>query len=191
MLKERNARLRSLTQEENARVLDEIGVKFKPVVLIALYMGMRRVDILSLTWTDLDLEQRIIFIRDRKNGKKREIPMACELVDVDRMLPMKDERVFCEDDGHDIRSLRTALERAVGKAGIEDFTFHDLRHTFAGHLLMRGVDLLTVKELPGHKSITMTLRYAHLNLDHKRKAVESLRFLYGHMNTTNERQKVV
>ncbi len=108
-----------------------------------------------------------------------------------RALPRKDERVFCEDDGHGIRSLRTAFERAVKKAGIEDFTFHDLRHTFASHLVMGGVDLLTVKELLGHKSITMTLRYAHLSPDHKRKIVQSLRFVDGHNTDTRKSERQV
>ena len=60
------------------------------------------------------------------------------------------------------------------KAGLEDFTFHDLRHTFASRLVMAGVDLPTVKELMGHKDITMTLRYTHLSSDHKQRAVRVL-----------------
>jgi integrase len=67
------------------------------------------------------------------------------------------ERVFCNRYGRPYRSYRTAFESAVRKAGIEDFTFHDLRHTFASRLVMAGVDLPTVKELLGHKDITMTL----------------------------------
>lgn len=71
------------------------------------------------------------------------------------------------------RSFKTALERA----GIENFRFHDLRHTFASHLVMAGVDLLTVKELLGHKTIEMTLRYSHLSGEHKAKAVQVLDIL--------------
>jgi site-specific recombinase XerD len=68
------------------------------------------------------------------------------------------------------RSFHTALRRS----DIKDFTFHDLRHTFASHLVMAGVDLTTVKELLGHKTLTMTLRYAHLAPSHKVKAVDIL-----------------
>jgi integrase len=85
-----------------------------------------------------------------------------------------EHRVFCTYKGTPYRSFRTAFERAVRKAGIVDFTFHDLRHTFASRLVMAGVDLPTVKELLGHKSITMTLRYTHLSSGHKQQAVEKL-----------------
>jgi site-specific recombinase XerD len=71
-------------------------------------------------------------------------------------------------------SVRTGFEHAVERANISDFHFHDLRHTFASRLVMAGVDIRTVQELLGHKTISMTLRYAHLSPDHKRKAMEAL-----------------
>jgi integrase len=74
-----------------------------------------------------------------------------------------------------------------------DFTFHDLRHTFASRLVMAGVDLPTVKELMGHKSIAMTLRYTHLSTDHKQRAVRVLEQFDGKVPaifpTVRERRK--
>jgi integrase len=82
--------------------------------------------------------------------------------------------VFCNRNGILYRSFRSAFERAVRKAEIADFTFHDLRHTFASRLVMAGVDLPTVKELLGHRDISMTMRYTHLSSDHKQMAVGKL-----------------
>jgi integrase len=85
-----------------------------------------------------------------------------------------DGPVFCTPQGTPCRNFRTAFERAVHKADIADFTFHDLRHTFASRLVMAGVDLPTVQALLGHKTIAMILRYTHLSSDHKQRAVEKL-----------------
>ena len=91
-----------------------------------------------------------------------------------RITALTMDKVFCNQDRLLYRSFRTTFERAVRKAGLTDFTFHDLRHTFASRLVMRGVDLPTVKELLGHKTIAMTLRYTHLSSDHKQRAVNML-----------------
>jgi integrase len=82
--------------------------------------------------------------------------------------------VFRTRDGSWYRDISTAFAAAVRRSGITDFTFHDLRHTFASRLVMAGVDLTTVKELMGHKHIAMTLRYAHLTPGHKRSAIAVL-----------------
>jgi len=71
-------------------------------------------------------------------------------------------------------NVRKAFEGARKRAGIVDFRFHDLRHTFASHLIMAGVDLKTVQELLGHKSFEMTLRYAHLSPEHQKTALDIL-----------------
>ena len=70
--------------------------------------------------------------------------------------------------------IKNAFRAALKKAGIEGFRFHDLRHTFASHLVMQGVDLNTVRELLGHKSLQMTLRYAHLSPGHNRDAMQAI-----------------
>ena len=82
--------------------------------------------------------------------------------------------VFRKKNGERYRNVRKAFEGARKRARIVDFRFHDLRHTFASHLVMAGVDLKTVQELLGHKSFEMTLRYAHLSPDHKKAALDVL-----------------
>jgi site-specific recombinase XerD len=71
-------------------------------------------------------------------------------------------------------ALHDSFQNAVKRAKLEDFHFHDLRHTFASRLVMAGVDIRTVQELMGHNTIAMTLRYSHLSPDHKRKAIQAL-----------------
>jgi len=82
--------------------------------------------------------------------------------------------VFCKNNGERYGNVRKAFEGAKKRAGIVDFRFHDLRHIFASHLVMAGVDLKTVQELLGHKSFEMTLRYAHLSPEHKKAALDIL-----------------
>ena len=92
-----------------------------------------------------------------------------------RMDGLCDGVIFRSQKGMPYRSFRTVFERAVTKAEIANFTFHDLQHTFASRLVMAiRVDLPTVKELMGHKHMAMTLRYIHLSSDHKQRAVDTL-----------------
>jgi integrase len=82
--------------------------------------------------------------------------------------------VFPGKKGKKLTDVKKSFRTAMREAGIEDFCFHDLRHTFASHLVMAGVPLLTVAELLGHKSIEMTKRYSHLSPNHKATAVRML-----------------
>jgi integrase len=119
--------------------------------------------------------QRPQFLRrDSKNHERRDIPMNETCRAALKGLERRGEYVFCNKDGENYASVRKAFDTAVRKAGITDFRFHDLRHTFASNLVMEGVDIMTVKELMGHKDLTMTLRYAHLAPNHKTRAVTIL-----------------
>jgi integrase len=109
-----------------------------------------------------------------KNGESRSIPMNELLKRILEEVRMSEGAVFRSRSGVPYRSIRTAFTSALKRAEIDDFTLHDLRHTFASRLVMGGVDLPTVKELMGHKEITMTLRYSHLSDHHKQRAVEIL-----------------
>lgn len=176
LLRERNTRLRYLDEKEIKRLYDACAEHLKPIVTVALNTGMRKEEILSLKWKDLNFGSRIIYILDTKNSEKREMAMN-DIVYIAllaiRRIP-DSPWVFCKKNGERYGNVRKAFEGARKRAGIVDFRFHDLRHTFASHLVMAGVDLKTVQELLGHKSFEMTLRYAHLSPDHKKAALDIL-----------------
>ena len=174
--KENNQRLRFLEREEIIKLLSNCNRHLKPIVILALNTGMRRGEILGLKWRDIDFKRGIIYIYDTKNKEKREVPVneqAKTALIRTRKHPQS-EYVFCNQNGSPMTQNRKSFLTALKKSGIKDFKFHDLRHTFASHLVMSGVDLNTVRELLGHKSTEMTLRYSHLSPDHRKRAVDVL-----------------
>ncbi len=173
-LEENNKRLRYLTIEELQRLLGCCSPHLKPIVLVSVNTGMRKGEILNLKWNQVDLRHNFILLDKTKNGERREIPINSTLKELFASMPrsLESECVFVDKNGKPYGNIKRGFHTALKKAGIRDFHFHDLRHTFASHLVMTGVDLPSVKELLGHKSLTMTLRYAHLSPGHKRKAVE-------------------
>jgi len=177
LLAENNKRLRYLSQEECQALVDACIPHLKPIVITALNTGMRRGEILSLEWEKhVDLKHGYILLDVTKNGERREIPINQELRETLEKHPKTTDSpyVFVSKRGGRFKDIRESYKSALEKVGIKDFRFHDLRHTFASHLVMAGVDITTVKELLGHKTISMTLRYAHLSPNHKAKAVELL-----------------
>ena len=184
MFRENPGRIRYLTNQETQRLLGQCAEHLRPIVITALYTGMRLGEILGLEWQDIDFDQKTVYIRKSKSGYSRDVPMAEPVYFALMRLPKVGKHVFCKSDGTRFKEIRTAFNNAVQRAEVEDFRFHDLRHTFASHLVMNGTDLMTVKELLGHRTINMTLRYAHLSPEHKRKAVESLKYSDGHFLDT-------
>ncbi len=176
LFREDNRRLRYLEKWEIKALIEACSNHLIPIVITALNTGLRKGNILNLKWGDINFEQEIIFVKESKSGESLEIPMNGLLVKTLKSIKRnpKSPYVFCNKEGKPYGAVRTSFSRALRKAGISNFRFHDLRHTFASHLIMAGVDLVTVKELLGHKSIEMTLRYAHLSPHHKRWAVERL-----------------
>lgn len=173
--KEDNASLRFLEEEEISRLLDACSDYLRPIVITALNTGMRRGEIFNLKWSDLDFKRGSINVYKTKNNEKKVIPMNSLLRGTIARVRehSTDEYVFPK------RSIRKDFSNALKYAKIWNCRFHDLRHTFASHLVMQGVDLVTVKELMGHKSIKMTMRYSHLSQDHKIKAVGALDSIIG------------
>jgi len=173
--REDNERLRYLNKSEIVQLLKECAPHLRPIVLFALNTGMRKSEILNLKWKDVDLQQSLITVVETKSGDFRKIPINTQLKEVLDNTQKHDGCLYVFNrDGQKIGNIRASFDRAVRKAGIEDFHFHDLRHTFASQLVMGGVNLVAVKELLGHKSLEMTLRYAHLSVENKRVALEIL-----------------
>lgn len=134
--------------------------------------GLRRGEITQLTWPDVNLPGKMLTVRAgyAKSGKARHVPLNSEAVAV--LTQWKEQ----EPDGRLFKLICTAKAwgALMDAAQLENFRFHDLRHTFASKLVMAGVDLNTVRELLGHGDIAMTMRYAHLAPEHKAAAVERL-----------------
>ncbi|WP_286265308.1 site-specific integrase [Thalassotalea atypica] len=154
----------------------EFADHLEPVVLIAMNTGMRKGEILSLEWEQVDFGNRIItVVSDKaKSGKTRHIPMnniAYNALANWKELSGKKGYVFKGENNTHLLDVKKGWDSLLERALITNFRFHDLRHHFASKLVMASVDLNTVRELLGHKDLTMTLRYAHLAPEHKAAAV--------------------
>ncbi len=177
LLKGENTRLRYLSEEEAERLIDNCTGYLKPVVITALNTGMRRSEIINLTWDRVDLKNRVILLDKTKNGERREIPINNNLHTVLSKLVRRIDADYVFYNPETLKpyyDFKKAWHNALKKSRILDFHFHDLRHTFASWLVMKGVDLMTVKELLGHKDIKMTLRYSHLSKAHIKNAISVL-----------------
>ncbi|HBO2782918.1 TPA: site-specific integrase [Pseudomonas aeruginosa] len=152
----------------------------KPLVLLSLNTGMRRGEVFNLTWTDIDLKNKLITVEGdtSKSGQTRHIPMNKETVATiegwRKQHPRNSGYVFPGKDGKRLDNVKKSWDGLLKLARIESFRWHDLRHTFASKLVMAGVPLNTVRDLLGHSDLAMTLRYAHLAPDSKAAAVELL-----------------
>lgn len=184
LLEENNRRLRYLSREECSALIAACDSHLRPIVITAVNTGMRKSEILKLKWDNVDLQHGFILLDRTKNGERREIPIN-ETLRETLAVPFQGTKdqprridvpyVFYDPKtGNAYQDLKKSFNAACRRAGIKDFRFHDLRHTFASHLVMAGVDITTVKELLGHKTLTMTLRYSHLAPSHKVKAVDLL-----------------
>jgi integrase len=175
LFKENNQRVRYLEKEEIQKLLAHCSANLRAIVVVLLNTGMRKGELQSLQWKDIEFRNGIITVRQSKSGKSRHIPMNSVVREALISVRKHPESgyIFCGADGQPF-NFRKSFETALRRCGIKDFRIHDLRHTFASHLVMSGVDLNTVRELLGHSSMAMTLRYTHLSPDHKARAVEVL-----------------
>jgi integrase len=176
LAKEDNSRVRYLDKDEINTLLSNSSDKLKTIIVFAISTGMRKGEMQRLRWEDINFKNDVITLLKTKNGEVRRVPMSTNVKDM--LLSMKEHStsdvVFSLEETGESYNFRKSFETALKKSNITGFRFHDLRHTFASHLAMAGVDLNTVRELLGHKSLDMTLRYSHLSQDHKKRAVELL-----------------
>jgi integrase len=152
----------------------------KPLVILSLQTGMRRGEVFSLAWADVDLQAARITIHGSKakSGTTRHIPLNSEaravLTGWRALAGDASGLVFPGKLGDQFTNLRRSFDGVLRAAQVHRFRWHDLRHSFASKLVMAGVDLNTVRELLGHSDYKMTLRYSHLAPEHKAAAVERL-----------------
>ena len=173
-----NLKERILGEDEKRRLLETCAPHLRPIVITALYTAMRKAEILSLKWGQVDLGKRTIRVERTKSGKPRIIPINSVLLDELSRLKQangKSEHVFL-DPANDkpMKDVKTAFRSACRRAEIKGVRFHDLRHTAASRMVEAGVDLVTVSKILGHSTIQMTMRYAHPTPENMRRAVETL-----------------
>lgn len=169
-LKEPEGRLRWLTRDEYAQLLDHAEGHLRSVIILAINTGMRRGELFSLTWNQVDLTHRMITLdaKQTKSGKGRAIPInAAALAELESMTDRKG-KIF------PVKEVKRSFATACRNAGLQDVTLHTLRHTFASWLVQAGVPIYEVAKLMGHSSVTMTARYGHLAPGNLRSAVETL-----------------
>jgi len=162
---------RVLSEEEEPRLFSELAENMKPFILVLLHTGMRKRELLTLRWQNVDSKKRQIKVEKTKSKKVRFIPINSVLFDELSSLKLKsgaEKRVF------PFKYVQKAWENARRRAGFDDLTLHDLRRTFGTRLLEAGVDIVTISKLYGHSSVLVTQRYLHPKDKLSREAVETL-----------------
>ena len=180
-LKEPRGRTRSLNETERQALLLACRASRNPhlyvIVVLALSTGARRMEILRLRWADVDLARKRLVFRDTKNGEQRAAPISAPARAVLESLPAgdPDALLFPSPRRPDQPvALQCAWETAVAKAGLQNFRFHDLRHTAASYLAMSGATTGDIAALLGHKSLAMVARYQHLTASHTGTVAERM-----------------
>jgi integrase len=187
MLRAAKPEFRFLTFDEADRFLAAATPEWAAMLTVALKTGLRIGELLALKWEDIDLVAGRLIVRRTlwsgqegtpKGGRSREVPLSTRAVEILKAhRHLKGPYVFCGPGGERLTHsmVKTVVSRTCTRAGLaKRLGWHDLRHSFASHLVMRGVALKAVQELLGHATIDMTMRYAHLSPDVKRDAVHVL-----------------
>jgi integrase len=183
--REDNKRTRRLSVDEEKRLLEHASPPLRILITVALYTGMRRGEMLSLTWSDLDARSGWIRLRGdtTKSGRTRWVPVLPTVqamfdflaTDANGDRKPAEGPVFSNEVGEPVRNFRTAWKATLERARITDYRWHDLRHEYASRLAERGVPLVQVQELLGHASIVTTERYNTNRLEQLKASVQVLK----------------
>ena len=172
----------SIIYGERTRLLNACAISpnkvLYTIVVLALSTGMRQGEMMNLRWSDVDLKQARIILHETKNGERRVVPLYGHSLDLLKQLSkvrnLKTDLLF---PGKKVTSpvfIRAPWKNAVESAGIENFRFHDLRHSAASYLAMNGASMVEIADVLGHKTLSMVKRYAHLSEAHTASVVASM-----------------
>ncbi len=193
--KQPQGRVRFLSDDEREALLRECKASNHPdlylAVVLALSTGARKMESMGLHWDQVDLNRKVITLYETKNGEIRALPLvhhAYELmkerakirrIDTNLVFPNKRLEKQADQTAKNKKSekpicLRLPFEKALDRAEVKNFRWHDLRHSCASYLAMNGASLAEIAEVLGHKTLQMVKRYAHLSHAHTSKVVESM-----------------
>jgi integrase len=158
-------RSRRLQGDEEQRLLNQCRAARSPwlahFVSLAIATGMRRGELLSLQWANVDLEKRTAFLPMTKNGEARSVPLSSGAAAILRSLPSSHNG--CVFGNLTVEGLKKSFKRAVRRAGIHDLRLHDLRHEATSRFFEKGLNMMEVAFVTGHKTLQMLKRYTHLS----------------------------
>ena len=179
-LPENNGRTRYLSDDERTALLrscraSEWG-KLYLIVLMAITTGARKGELLNLTFQDIDFKRSTAYVKTTKNGEPKVLPLTSDVMVELRKFKHQNPRLIFNSEikpsvHYDFYKL---WKKALDQANIDNFRFHDLRHTCASYLAQSGASLLEIADVLGHKEIQMTKRYSHLCIDHKSKLIHKV-----------------
>jgi integrase len=147
-------------KSEEGRLLEACHERFRPVVQFAIETAMRRSEIASLKWENIDLKGRTVYLSETKNLTERTVPLSPAAIGILKAIP---RRISGSVFGMSENAITIAMRRAREEAGLTDLTFHDLRHEATSRLFENtDLDILEIAEITGHKNLQMLKRYTHL-----------------------------
>jgi len=195
LLPEENIKERILTLIEEEKLMSFSNEYLKPIIMTALNTGMRKSEILSLKWSNVDIELGIITIdqTNTKNKKTRRVPINSKLKSLLLEQKLKSggsEHVFLSPSGNPYKfhdSIKNAFNGACRKAGITEFRFHDLRHTAATRMIEAGASIVAVSKILGHSDLKMTMRYSHP----ENSLIEAVELLANNLQDAESKHNII